>query len=164
MEQTITTTILKDGMPARRPTLEALYNQYSGMLFSYILQFIPDRAEAGELLADVFARLAPELERGISHPSSIYCWLQVEARKIVLAYLRSKGDGHPVEQGLTEGVDRTYYFSLLTDASPEHRWVFRELFIFGRDKEYVARRSGRDPAYVSRLLQECLLLIRKNLG
>jgi len=152
-------------MPAgRQPTLEGLYNQYSGMLFSYILQFIPDQVEAGELLVDVFAWLAPELERGIDPTSSIYCWLQVEARKIVLAYLRKKGDGQPAEQGWRDGAHKTYYFSLLKDASPEHRWVFRELFIHGRDRDYVAGRSGKDPAYVSRLLQECLLLIRKNLG
>jgi len=133
------------------------------MLFSYILQFIPDREEAAELLVDVFVRLVPRLERGIDPVSSVYCWLQVEARKIVLAYLRNKRDGQSTEV-LMDGVDKTYYFSLLADASPEHRWVFRQLFIHGQDREYVARRSGKDPAHVNKLLLECLLLIRKNLG
>ena len=136
------------------------------MLFSYILQFIPDRAEAGELLVAIFSRLAPQLEQTFDLPSSVYCWLQVEARKIVLAHLRSQGDGQLAKQSCTsaEGQEKTYYFSLLTDASPEHLWIFRELFIYGQEKECVASRAGKDVAYVSRLLRECLLLIRKNLG
>lgn len=133
------------------------------MLFSYILQFIPDRAEAGALLVDVFARLTPRMERGIEPMSSVYCWLQVETRKIVLSYLRSKGDGQPKELAM-EGIDRTYYLSLLSDASPEHRWVFREMFIHGRERECVASQAGMDASDVSKLLRECLLLIRKNLG
>jgi hypothetical protein len=133
------------------------------MLFSYILQFIPDRAEAGELLVDVFARLMPRVERGIEPISSLYCWLQVETRKIILAHLRTKGDGQP--KGLSmEGIDRTYYLSLLSGASAEHRLIFRELFIGGRDRECVANQVGMDAAYVGKLLRECLLLIRKNLG
>jgi hypothetical protein len=89
-----------------------LYNAYGGMLFSYILQFIPERAEAGELLVTIFSRCAPRL----------------------------------------------------ANASSEHLWIFREMFIYGQDKEGVASRAGKDQAYVSRLLRECLLLIRKNLG
>ena len=132
------------------------------MLFSYILQFIPDKAEAGELLVAIFAGLMPRIERGIEPIPSLYCWLQVEARKIILAYLRTKGDGQPKEL-LPEEVDRTYYLSLLSDASPEHRWVFRELFINGRERECVASQCGMDAADVGKLLRECLLLIRKNL-
>ncbi len=56
------------------------------------------------------------------------------------------------------------YFSLLEDAPPEHQWVFRELFLYGRSKEQLALQSGKDLAHVSRLLRECLGMIRKNLG
>ena len=138
--------------------MELLYNQYSGMLFSYILQFVPDRGEAGNLLVDVFASLVPQLQRAFDSGLSIYCWLQVESRKIILAHLREKGAGSQ------QDGDPNYYFSLLADASPEHRWVFRELFINGQDKERVAIRAGKDIAYINRILRECLLLIRKNLG
>ena len=138
--------------------MELLYNQYGGMLFSYILQFIPDRGEAGNLLVDVFSRLVPQLQRAFDSSLSIYCWLQVESRKIILAHLREKG-----AISRQEG-DAGYYFLLLADASPEHRWVFRELFINGQDKERLAVRSGKDIAYVNRIMRECLLLIRKNLG
>jgi hypothetical protein len=167
LEQTISKAILEDEPSAKQqPTVEFLYNRYSGMLFSYILQFIPDRMEAEELLVDVFALLAPQLERALDPPSNICCWMQVEARKMVLAHLRNKGDGQSMKSSGSwlDGQDKTYYFSLLTDASPEHQWVFRELFIYGEDKEGVARRCGKDLAYVTKILRESLLLIRNKLG
>jgi hypothetical protein len=166
LEQTITKNILKEELFAgRRPAVELLYNRYSGMLFSYILQFVPDREEAGVLLADVFSRLIPQLQEAFDSSLSLFCWLQVETRKIVLAYLKEKGNGHR-EAGadLTGRRDKGYYSSLMADASPEHQWIFREMFIYGRDKEGLAIQSGKDLAYISRLLRECLSIIRKNLG
>jgi hypothetical protein len=166
LEQTITKDILKEELFAgRRPALELLYNRYSGMLFSYILQFVPDRAEAGVLLADVFSRLIPQLQEAFDSSLSLFCWLQVETRKIVLNYLKEKGDGHR-EPGalLTGGRGKSNYSSLLAEASPEHQWIFREMFIYGREKEELALQSGKDLAYVSGLLRDCLSIIRKNLG
>ena len=147
--------------------MELLYNQYSGMLFSYILQFIPDRGEAGNLLVDVFSRLMPQLQRMFDSSLSVYCWLQVESRKIILSHLRERGGISrvaQVSQVSRQDGEANYYFSLLADASPEHRWIFREVFINGQDKEGVAVSAGKDIAYVSGIMRECLLLIRKNLG
>jgi hypothetical protein len=164
--ETITKDILKNELYAgRRPAVELLYNRYGGMLFSYILQFVPDKSEAGTLLIDIFARLTPQLQEAFDSSLSVYCWLQIESRKILLAYLRDKGNGqveaaHP----LGGGSDKLNYSSLLMKASPEHQWIFRELFIHGRDKEELAASTGKGLAYVSRILRECLFMIRKNLG
>ena len=126
-----------------------LYMQYGGMLYGYILQFVPDKVEAGTLLVEIFSRLTPRLQVAFDSSLSIYCWLQVETRKIILEH------GSP-----SSGSN----CSLLQDAPPEHQWVFRELFLHGRSKEELALQSGRDLAHVSRLLRECLGMIRKNLG
>jgi hypothetical protein len=136
------------------------------MLFSYILQFLPDRAESGRLLADIFAQLAPRLQDAFDSSLSIYCWLQVEARKIVLDYIQDKNNGGSVERNRpAAGVNsKVYYSGLLSDASPEHQYIFREVFIHGQDKEVVAARDGKDPVHVSKILRECLLIIRKKLA
>ena len=168
MENTITKDILRNELYAgQRPAIELLYSRYGGMLFSYILQFVPDRSEAGTLLVEIFSRLMPQLQEAFDSNLSIYCWLQVEARKIILERRTGDHEGRPVHQEqipFTGGQGKTYYFSLLEEASPEQQWVFRELFIYGRSKEELALSSGRDMAYISRLLRECLLIIRKNLG
>lgn len=166
MEQTITKDILKNELyGGQRPAVELLYTRYSGMLYSYILQFVPDRAEAGVLLVDIFSQLTPQLQKAFDSCLSIYCWLQVEARKIILEYMvKSNGQSDlAVRHSLNGGHNKAYYFSLLEECSPEHQWVFRELFIHGRKKEELAAQSGKDLAHISGILRECLLIIRKNL-
>ncbi|MBS1661246.1 MAG: hypothetical protein JST68_09370 [Bacteroidetes bacterium] len=156
MEKTITKDILKSELYAgQRPAAELLYTRYSSMLFSYILQFVPDKEEASGLLVEIFSRLTPQLQKAFDSSLSIYCWLQVESRKIILE--------HTQQENQPEKHGRDYYFSLLGECSPEHQWIFRELFIYGRKKEELAAQSGKDLAYISGILRDCLLIIRKNL-
>jgi hypothetical protein len=156
VEKTITKDILRKELYAGHGSAgELLYSRYGGMLFGYVLQFLPDKEEAAGLLVEIFARLTPQLHVAFESSMSIYCWLQVESRRIVLDYIRGK-------TGL--GEEKTYYLSLLQEASSEHQWIFRELFIFGRKREDLAARSGRELAHISRMLRECLFIIRKNIG
>jgi hypothetical protein len=146
--------------------VELLYTRYSGMLFSYILQFVPDRGEAEELLVTTFSMLAGRMQEAYHSDLSVYCWLQVETRKITLEYLGSTRAGRDIMVENTQNVasrDNVYYFTLLEEASPEHQWVFRELFLYGRQKEELALQVGKDPCYIGGLLRECLLIIRKKL-
>lgn len=157
MEKTITKEILKNELYAgHRPAIELLYTHYSGMLYSYILQFVPGEAEASDLLVDIFSALTPRLQTAFDSSLSVYCWLQVESRKIILEYVGRQG-------GSSGHANKGYYSSLLEETSAEHQWVFRELFICGRRKEELAAQSGKDLTYISGLLRECLLIIRKNL-
>jgi len=186
LEKTITKDILKSELHAGgRPAAELLYARYSGMLYSYILQFVPDRTQAGTLLVDIFSRLTVRLQEALDSQLSIYCWLQVESRKMLMQYVESNGIEPKGRAGRTTGPTaegqsfagfasganlndspktRTLYFSLLEDAPPEHQWVFREMFLYGRSKEDLALQSGKDLAYVSRIFRECLSMISKNLG
>lgn len=139
------------------------------MLFSYIQQFVPSRAEAESLLVSIFVRLGSRLEGAFESSLSVYCWLQVEARKIILEYRGKDSEGvvsHEPGSGSPDSPvdDKAFYFSLLQDASSEHRWVFRELFIQGRQREELARELSREQGYIDELLRECMQIIRKKLG
>ena len=156
MEKTITKDILKNELySGERPAAELLYSRYGGMLYSYLLQFVPDRGAAEDMLVNVFSRLAARLPEAMDSNLSIYCWLQVEARKIILE--------HALPDRKANGENKAYYFALLAEASPEHQWVFRELFLYGRKKEELAAQAGKDSDYITALLRECLLTIRKKL-
>ena len=149
--------ILKKALSAGPASaMELIYGHYSGMLFSYILQFVPDKTMAGTQLVEIFSRLGPRLPAAFDSQLSIYCWLQIEARKIILEYTSSNVD----EESRSAGG----YLALLAEAPPEYQWVFRELFVYGRQKEELALQSGKDLDYISRTLRECLFIIRKNLG
>lgn len=171
LEKAITKDILKDTLyTGRQPALELLYSRYGAMIFSYVLQFIPDKGEAEKLLVTIFSRLGSRLEQAFDSNLSVYCWLQVEARKILLEHIRQERvEGDDRRQGGKQTGNggmgaRADYYSLLNDASPEHQWVFRETFFLGRQREELARETGKDPAYIGRLLRESLLIIRNKLG
>ena len=144
--------------------MELLYNRYGGMLFSYIQQFVPSRAEAEDLLVKIFSRVSSQMEAAFSSSLSVYCWLQIEARKIILEHRQQEsGKVFPKESG-SSSEEKKYYFSLLEDASSEHQWVFREIFLNGRQRDELARQVNKDQAYIGDLLKECMLIIRKKLG
>ena len=164
MEKAITKDILRDELfSGGKPAAELLYHRYGGMLFSYIQQFVPSRTEAENLLVNIFSRLASRLETAFESSLSVYCWLQIEARKIILEH-RGLETGDVLSRASGPGEMRAYYFSLLEDASSEQRWVFRELFINGRQREELAGEVNRDQAYIGDLLRECMLIIGKKLG
>jgi DNA-directed RNA polymerase specialized sigma24 family protein len=173
LERKITKDILRNKLKSgQRPAMELLYSVYSGMLFSYVLQFIPDKAVAEQVLVNIFSRLTPRLQQACDSNLSIYSWLQVESRKIILEYIQARKIGplssvehiHMDPGQVETGQQKADYFFLLRDASPEQQWVFRELFINGREKEELARETGKDLAHIGRLLRESLLIIRKKLG
>lgn len=148
-----------------RPPAELLYNRYGGMLYSYVQQFVSSRTEAENLLVNIFTRVVSRLDAAFESSLSFYCWLQIEARKIILER-RGQGSGGVFKESGESMPDdnKAFYFSLLQDASPEQRLVFRELFIQGRQREELARELSKDQAYIEDLLRECMQIIRKKLG
>lgn len=145
------------------PAIELLYANYSSMLYGYVLQFIPDNKEAEKVLVLIFSTLATRLEEACKTTLSIYCWMQVEARKIILEYKKQDANGTNVTQPAEEYHNNAYYLSLLQDATDEQRLVFREIFLHGREKEELAIQLQKQVQDISRLLTESLLIIRKKL-
>lgn len=153
---------LNDGI---KPAVDLLYTNYSSMLYGYVLQFIPDRKEAEKVLVLIFGTLAARLQQAFTSSLSIYCWMQVEARKIILDYKQQHQDAGRLEQVMTTSAanNNPYYLSLLKDASAEQRLVFSEIFLHGRDKEALALQLNKNVDDINRLLRESLLIMRKNL-
>ncbi len=162
------TLIIKETLKSKlntgvEPAVDFLYSNYSSMLYGYVLQFIPEEKEAEKVLVLVFSTLSARLHEACASTLSVYCWMQVEARKIILEYRKQKAHGtngqpHPAPAG-----KNAYYLSLLKDASEEQRLVFSELYLHGREKEDLATQLQRDVQEISRLLRECLLIMQKNM-
>jgi len=170
LEKTIAKEILKNTLSTgTQPAIEFLYARYSDMLYGYVLQFIPDHEEAEDLLVRTFTHAAGRLKEACGSGLGVYCWLQIEARKIILHYKGSDTEWPFIEA--EEAEQKTivfpekgrYYFSLLRDATYEQKWIFRELFLIGKGKEEVARRLDKDLPYVERQLKESLIIINRNL-
>jgi hypothetical protein len=163
LDNNLIKTTLKDQLTyGKEPAISFLYNRYSAMLLGFTVQFIPDRGEAEKVLAAIFDHIANRLQDACTSSMGVYCWLQAEARKIILDY---KNNGQHLKNP-APGFDmqtKACYAAFLQDASTEHQAVFRELFYNGRKKEEVARCLQKDIANIDRLLRECLQIIRKKL-
>jgi DNA-directed RNA polymerase specialized sigma24 family protein len=172
LEINITKDILQNKLySGTQPAIELLYARYGGMLYSFVLQFIPERKEAEDLLVDIFQKLTTRLQEACQSPLSVYCWMQMEARKIILGHTHGRaeeqGDRANNLSALIETDIRQFpssYLTLLRRATEEQQWVFRELFLRGRQKEELALQLSRDDAYIDRLMHESLVIIRAHLG
>ncbi len=159
MEKPITKDVLQNELfCGQQFAVQLLYTRYSGMLYGYILQFIPDKLKAEGLLVDIFSRLSSRLQEACDSSLSIYCWLQVEARKIILEHTREDQRAHSAP---TERASFNAFFR--EGVSPEHERVFSKLFLQGMDKEDLALQEGKDLAYINQLLRESFLMIRERL-
>jgi DNA-directed RNA polymerase specialized sigma24 family protein len=145
----------------QEPAIELMYITYGGMLYGYVLQFVPDEQKAESLLSAIFYRLGPRLQEACDSSLSIYCWLQIEARKIILDI--GNGQSSQTNHSGQEFRDKVGFSSLLNDASPEHREVFCKHFLYGIPTEDLASQAAKDLDHINRLLRESLLLIRKRL-
>lgn len=144
--------------------MELLYNRYGGMLFNHILQFVPDKSKAETLLVDIFSGLSSRLQEACDSNLSVFCWLQVEARKIILDHTGWNNERGGLGEPGGPGGGRSDYFGMLEDASAEHQQVFRELYIYGRRQDELALQMRKDTNYIAEILRESLLIIRKKLG
>jgi hypothetical protein len=145
--------------------VDFLYNSYGSMLFGYILQFIPDNKEAGKVLVLVFDKIAARLQEACTSSLSVYCWMQVEARQVILEYQRQLSSNNNGRQPVTQEYNKSaYYLSLLEGASDEQRLVFKEIFLLGREKEDLANQLQKNVHEISRLLKESLVIMRKNIS
>lgn len=135
------------------------------MLYGYVLQFVPDRKEAEKVLVLIFGTLASRLQEACNSNLSVYCWMQVEARKVILEYKKQRnGNGASNDQPPASGQPKNAdYLSLLQDASDEQRLVFSEIFLHGREKEELANQLQKNVHDISRLLKESLIIMQKNL-
>lgn len=164
METLIIKETLKSKLNAGvEPAVDFLYTNYSSMLYGYVLQFIPDSKEAEKVLVLIFGTLAPRLQEACNSTLSVYCWMQVEARKVILQYKRQQPDGANGQPPINGHNKNAAYLSLLRDASDEQRLVFTEIFLHGRGKEELANQLQKDVHDISRLLKESLLIMQKNL-
>jgi DNA-directed RNA polymerase specialized sigma24 family protein len=164
LENTLIKETLKDHLASGKlPAIRFLYTRYSSMLFGYVLQFIPDKKEAEKLLIVIFAQLANRLHEACLSASGIYCWMQAEARKIILDHFRQSHNGHG-KPAPNDHSRKAWYLAHLQDASDDQKRIFRLVFFEGCSRETVAQEIHQDVPTVKKLLRESLLIIRKKLA
>jgi RNA polymerase sigma-70 factor (ECF subfamily) len=73
--------------------LSALYDRYSGMVFSVVMRIVRDSQAAEEILQDVFHQLWRNASRFDAERGSLPGFLMVGARNRAISRMRRKGEG-----------------------------------------------------------------------
>ena len=137
-----------------RQAVALLYSKYGAMLYGYILKFVPDSKDAEQLLVALFCGLSGRLEDAFHSTQSIYCWLQLHARELIMHNIRLRDDR----------VSITVCLAFLTDAPADMQQAFEEIYLKGRTRRETAALMQRTEPEITRLLFTALTIIRARIS
>lgn len=82
-----------------------LYDHYSGALYSIILNIVPDKDLASDVLQEVFIKIWKQIESYDNIKGRLFTWMLNVARNASIDAVRSKGyQKHQQNRELTENV------------------------------------------------------------
>jgi RNA polymerase sigma factor (sigma-70 family) len=84
-----------------------LYDNYSGALYSIVLQILPDRELANDVLQEVFVNIWRKIESYDTTKGRLFTWMLNVARNLAIDMLRSKAYQNSQKN---QGLGDTVYF------------------------------------------------------
>ena len=156
--------------------LSALYDRYSGLVFSMAKRVLHRTGEAEEVLQDVFHQVWETAERFDPQRGSLAGWLLVAARNRAICKLRRKRDWAEEldENGVGLGVDIESRISqnLLLDkvkavmaSLPDgQRQAIEFAYFEGMSHSEIAQKTGRSLGTIKTCIRSAMDALKKVLG
>ena len=168
--------LLLDVAQGDRAAFERLYRLASPRLFAICLRLLPDRAEAEDVLQDVFTSIWHKAEQFDPDRASAMAWMAMIARNRCIDRLRSPGhavrttaielgdelpDGGstPAEEAVASN-ERERLQDCLQRLDDRRRGLIRTAFFEGVTYEELATRSGAPLGSVKSWIRRGLLQLR----
>jgi RNA polymerase sigma-70 factor (ECF subfamily) len=159
-----------------RAAFESLYRATSSKLFGICLRVLPDRADAEEVLQDVFTGIWNKAGQFDPERASAIAWLAMVARNKAIDRLRSQpargtmasielaeevADAGPSPLRATEAADdRSRLEACIGQLEPKRRALIRAAFFEGSTYEELAQRSASPLGSVKSWIRRGLLQLR----
>ena len=181
-QNTLTDETLVERMAAgNQDALAALYDRHRSVIFSLILRILRDRAEAEEVLADVFFQAWRAAAGFDALRGTVIAWLVMLARSRALDRVRSKGRR---EAGLAALVEeqahaapnptdgaaaaedelrRSRIQAALASLSPPQRGALELAYFSGLSHTEIAGRLGEPLGTIKTRIRQGLLKLRERL-
>jgi RNA polymerase sigma factor (sigma-70 family) len=149
-----------------------LYNNYSGALFSVVLNIVPDRDLAADVLQEVFVNIYRKIESYDATKSRLYTWMLNIARNESIDTLRSKGyrnnqQNREVTESVYENVgsvsqqiDNIGLRKLLDKIKPEYRDLIDLSYFKGYTQDEISQMLGIPLGTVKTRLRAALVQLR----
>ena len=159
-----------------RDAFERLYRATSSRLFSICLRLLPDRAEAEDVLQEVFTSIWHKAEQFDPDRASAMAWMAMVARNRAIDRLRSPshvvrttaielgeelpdGGATPADEAEAH-TDRERLQRCLQRLDERRRGLIRTAFFEGATYEELARRSGAPLGSVKSWIRRGLMQLR----
>lgn len=149
-----------------------LYDNYSGALFSVVLNIVPDRDLAADVLQEVFVNIYRKIESYDAAKSRLYTWMLNIARNESIDTLRSKGyrnnqQNREVTESVYESVgstsqqiDNIGLRKLLEKIKPEYRDLIDLSYFKGYTQDEISQMLGIPLGTVKTRLRAALVQLR----
>lgn len=153
---------------------EALYAEYAGKVRGYVFGKLSNRADAEDVVSDVFLKVYEKYPTFDADRASVSTWVYTITRNTVIDYFRVHRTCTELPEDLTDegGVDdgllRQESLRMLGEALGKLDDRSRALIVLRYYKRIslkdTAARLGVSYAYVKVLHKEALRLLRKHMG
>ena len=149
-----------------------LYDNYSGALFSVILNIVPDRDLAADVLQEVYVNIYRKIESYDSSKSRIYTWMLNIARNEAIDTIRSKAyrnsqQNREVTESVyefagstTQHIDKIGLRKLLEKIKPEYRDLIDLSYFKGYTQDEISQMQGIPLGTVKTRLRAALIQLR----
>jgi len=153
-----------------------LYDNYSGALFAVILNIVPDRDLAGDILQEVFVNIFRKIDSYDEAKSRIYTWMLNIARNESIDTVRSKGYRNSQQNrevteavyeqagSVNQNIDKIGLRKLLEKIKPEYRQLIDLSYFKGLTQEEISQSEGIPLGTVKTRLRAALSQLRGLIG
>lgn len=168
--------LLNDVAGGSRAAFEALYRATSSKLFGVCLRLLPDRAEAEDVLQEVYASVWHKAGQYDAQRASAIAWLAMIARNKAIDRLRASPQAQrhaPIEdaaeapdsgptplQHAETTTDRARLDACMDKLEDRRRDLIRTAFFEGATYEELAERSGSPLGSVKSWIRRGLMQLR----
>ena len=153
-----------------------LYNNYSGSLFTIILQIVPDQELANDILQEVFINIFRKIDSYDQSKGRLFTWMLNIARNAAIDFLRSKAyqnstrnnqfpDAHTNIAGQSThlNIDNIGLKKLLEKLKSESRVLIDLAYFKGYTHEEIAQIQEIPLGTVKTRIRTALLQLREHL-
>ena len=153
-----------------------LYDNYSGALFAVILNIVPDRDLAADVLQEVYVNIFRKIDSYDETKSRIYTWMLNIARNESIDTVRSKGYRNSQQNrevtdavyeqagSVSQNVDRIGLRKLLEKIKPEYRELIELSYFQGLTQDEIAKMQGIPLGTVKTRLRAALSQLKGMVG
>ena len=136
--------------------IQEVYDQYSGMLYGYLLKVLKDKEQAEKLLVGIFDDIAKNVDESGNCDSYTWCGLYRMAKAKLMKLINDEGNSN--DQDMMVYTLGNNMYQGMTD---EQKQVFYETYYGGKKITQLAAQLSKSEESIKKTLMEAFTILRR---